>query len=342
MDFIIGPGINTGAVSKSLNEWNKRFPSNKKIFGNYTASPPGVNYDNDNLGNGQNEIFLTSNVNFNVDGREVAAYANAIKNNLGEIVESDISLNPKFTWGDKKTSNVDHDFEGVMTHELGHSLGLGDLYGAYGTRDRTECSGTTMYGGVPEVEWRTLEKGDIKGLIDLYRLPSSTTILPSQTFTLASSVFETVAIPSSSYFLSSLLNLFSLSAVPQVSTQAAKTDEIQQCDYNGKTYKGLDEFRTQKTDISSTIEIKPKPTKDGKEIAIINNGDCPICDTNNASCQNSRKVCLKNSESKNGTWGNLKLIEQLTYLKEKIDQIKSSTEKDISQLDSARTKIAAC
>ncbi|MDO8486584.1 MAG: pilin, partial [Candidatus Staskawiczbacteria bacterium] len=29
MDFIIGPGINTGAVSKSLNEWNKRFPSNK-------------------------------------------------------------------------------------------------------------------------------------------------------------------------------------------------------------------------------------------------------------------------------------------------------------------------
>ncbi|MBI1866541.1 MAG: hypothetical protein HY005_02270 [Candidatus Staskawiczbacteria bacterium] len=122
-----------------------------------------------------------------------------------------------------------------------------------------------------------------------------------------------------------------------------------------KEFKGLDEFRTQLVNISNFVEIRPGPKKDEKEITVINNGDCQICNnscfqcdpkdqncltqcknTNNA-CQNNRKICLENSK-----WDNLKLIEQLMYFQEKMGQIKTSVEQDHNQLNSARTKIANC
>ena len=55
------------------------------------------------------------------------------------------------------------DFENIATHELGHAVGLGDLY-------NDECSEQTMYG----ISWngditkRTLESGDISGIQELY------------------------------------------------------------------------------------------------------------------------------------------------------------------------------
>ncbi len=55
------------------------------------------------------------------------------------------------------------DFENIATHELGHSVGLDDLY--------TEaCSEETMYGYAAEGETkkRTLEGGDITGVLELY------------------------------------------------------------------------------------------------------------------------------------------------------------------------------
>lgn len=110
-----------------------------------------------------------------------------------------------------------------------------------------------------------------------------------------------------------------------------------QFDYSGKEFKGLDEFRTQLANVSLFVEIQPRPKVDGREIITINNGNCQLCDINNAACQNSRKSCLQNSK-----WGNLKLIEQLMYFKEKMEQIKSAIEKDRDLLNSARTKIAAC
>lgn len=56
------------------------------------------------------------------------------------------------------------DFENIATHELGHAVGLGDLY-------QTECSDETMYGyaGWGETKKRTLEAGDITGVQKLYR-----------------------------------------------------------------------------------------------------------------------------------------------------------------------------
>lgn len=55
------------------------------------------------------------------------------------------------------------DFENIATHELGHTFGLDDLF--------TEaCSEETMYSfaSTGETNKRTLEGGDIAGIIDLY------------------------------------------------------------------------------------------------------------------------------------------------------------------------------
>jgi hypothetical protein len=56
------------------------------------------------------------------------------------------------------------DFENIATHELGHSVGLGDLY-------EDKCSEQTMYGYAHygETKKRTLEDGDINGVYQLYK-----------------------------------------------------------------------------------------------------------------------------------------------------------------------------
>lgn len=55
------------------------------------------------------------------------------------------------------------DFENIATHELGHSVGLSDLY-------KSGCTEETMYGYANngETQKRTLEAGDIAGVQELY------------------------------------------------------------------------------------------------------------------------------------------------------------------------------
>lgn len=56
------------------------------------------------------------------------------------------------------------DFENIATHELGHSVGLADLY-------ESVCSEETMYGyaAYGETKKRDLNTGDITGIKNLYR-----------------------------------------------------------------------------------------------------------------------------------------------------------------------------
>lgn len=55
------------------------------------------------------------------------------------------------------------DFENIATHELGHSVGMGDLY-------TSNCSNETMYGyaSYGETKKRDLNTGDIVGINKLY------------------------------------------------------------------------------------------------------------------------------------------------------------------------------
>lgn len=80
-----------------------------------------------------------------------------------ELVEWDMVFDEiDFDWSSAGEAGK-MDFENIATHELGHSVGLDDLY-------TTECSEQTMYGYATEKETkkRTLEDGDIAGVRNLY------------------------------------------------------------------------------------------------------------------------------------------------------------------------------
>jgi len=80
-----------------------------------------------------------------------------------ELVEWDMIFDDTdFDWSATGEASK-MDFESIATHELGHAMGLGDLY-------NTECSEQTMYGyaGYGETKKRTLEAGDIAGIKSLY------------------------------------------------------------------------------------------------------------------------------------------------------------------------------
>ncbi|MFH1412407.1 MAG: matrixin family metalloprotease [bacterium] len=80
-----------------------------------------------------------------------------------ELVEWDQVYNQAdYDWSATGEANK-MDFENIATHELGHSVGMGDLY-------NTDCSSATMYGyaGYGETDKRSLEAGDIAGISKLY------------------------------------------------------------------------------------------------------------------------------------------------------------------------------
>ena len=79
------------------------------------------------------------------------------------IVQFDIMFDTDFIWGDATVDSSKMDLKNIATHELGHGIGLNDVY-------ETNCSAVTMYGYSTEgeIQKRTLEAPDIKGLQTLY------------------------------------------------------------------------------------------------------------------------------------------------------------------------------
>ena len=83
-----------------------------------------------------------------------------------EIVEWDMLLDQvDFQWGDATVDATKMDVQNIITHELGHSAGLADLYTA-------ECVDETMFGYSTEGETskRDLNAGDIAGITALYQI----------------------------------------------------------------------------------------------------------------------------------------------------------------------------
>jgi hypothetical protein len=79
------------------------------------------------------------------------------------LVEWDMLLNTRFSWGDGGANPNVMDLQNIVTHELGHSAGLADLYEA-------GCNLETMFGysSLGEITKRTLNAGDILGIQALY------------------------------------------------------------------------------------------------------------------------------------------------------------------------------
>jgi hypothetical protein len=82
--------------------------------------------------------------------------------NQRKIVAWDQVFNTDYLWSSSGEANK-MDFANISTHELGHAMGLADIYD-------TGCSAVTMYGyGAPgETQKQTLETADITGINLLY------------------------------------------------------------------------------------------------------------------------------------------------------------------------------
>jgi len=164
--YLINP-TNTGgisesdfvsAVSLSDAQWDDQVAFD--IFGagsaDYTAS-----YNNGNL-DGNNTLSFGS-----IDSAGAIAVTNVWGYFSGppqtrELVEWDMLLDETdFAWGIGAADKMD--LQNIVTHELGHSAGMGDLY-------ESKCNQQTMFGYSTEGETskRDLADGDITGITKLY------------------------------------------------------------------------------------------------------------------------------------------------------------------------------
>jgi len=156
--YVINPaGSNAGmeevvaAFTTSINTWDTG--TSRALFGERTIGATKDGYD------GKNTMFFNNSLGIGTIAQTTTYYYRFGR----EIVEFDIEYNTAYQWGDAAVDSLKMDLEGIATHELGHGIGLADLY-------TTECTEVTMFGysGEGEFKKRTLESGDLSGLWKMY------------------------------------------------------------------------------------------------------------------------------------------------------------------------------
>ncbi len=165
--YVINPANNynlsqsfvASAVFAGAEEWDAA--SSKELFGNnysidYSADAGTGAY------NGRNEISWGYYADANVIAvTTVWGYFGGAPKTR-QLVEFDLLFDNDFAWGDGAADASKMDLQNIATHELGHAVGLGDLYNS--------CTEETMYGYSQEGETkkRTLGTGDVAGIRKLY------------------------------------------------------------------------------------------------------------------------------------------------------------------------------
>ena len=144
----------TNAVSTSSETWDA--VTGKELMNNtYT-----INYDATyGVQNYKNEIAFGNYPTTGVIAVTTVWYNPATK----AIVEFDMMFDTDYTWGNAIVDSTKMDLQNIATHELGHGVGLADIYSS-------TCSAVTMYGysDYGEIQKRTLDTPDINGLRKLY------------------------------------------------------------------------------------------------------------------------------------------------------------------------------
>ncbi len=162
VNYVINPnGFSdvTSAISNGAEEWDNW--TGAELFNDSYKTSTGTetNY------RVQNYVNAISFGDYYSDPNIIAATTVWYNPATKEIVEFDIVFETNYTWGDatdRKTPDV-MDLQNIATHELGHGVGLADVY-------ETECSEVTMYGisDYRETNKRDLEQPDITGIQTLY------------------------------------------------------------------------------------------------------------------------------------------------------------------------------
>ncbi|ABK14965.1 hypothetical protein Mthe_1183 [Methanothrix thermoacetophila PT] len=94
-------------------------------------------------------------------------YGNPVVDGYYSVLESDVSYNTRYSWS---TDGVNHiDVQTVALHELGHTIGLGDLY-TLPESDPRRYDYDQVMNAYNDIQ-RTLGNGDRAGAVQLYGAP---------------------------------------------------------------------------------------------------------------------------------------------------------------------------
>ena len=149
----------TSAIWAGATEWDSH--TSTKLFNGHTT---GAGSWDSTTRDGKNEMVFEDYSDSNVIAVTVTWGYFGGPPKGREILEFDILFNTDFTWGDATISGTSvMDLQNIACHEIGHGLGLADLYDS---GDSLE----TMYGYASNGETikRTLYTGDIAGIQALY------------------------------------------------------------------------------------------------------------------------------------------------------------------------------
>lgn len=149
----LGSAFITSAISASAETWDSA--TSKELFRDTYAVDSRAKYGKMD---GKNSIVFGA-----TSPGTIAVTSTWYYISTGQIIEFDMKLNTYYTWGDADLNSRVMDLRDIVTHELGHGVGMKDIYAS-------SCSAVTMYGygNIGETYKRTLEPQDILGLLSLY------------------------------------------------------------------------------------------------------------------------------------------------------------------------------
>jgi hypothetical protein len=155
------------AIAQSFDEWGR--PENVELFtqfAGFTTLEPDVR-------DGQNVLGFQSRPDLD---RTLGSTSFQTSTTTGALISADIFLNTTFQWSVASGGQSGRfDVVSIMTHEIGHLLGLG--HSALG-ETQSSSGGRSVTGkravmfpiayGAGSVEDRTIEPDDVAGITDIY------------------------------------------------------------------------------------------------------------------------------------------------------------------------------
>jgi len=165
VNYFINPtnedGLSESFVASSIflsaEEWDKY--TSKELFNNEYTIDYSANWD-DVAPDFRNEVSFGNYPQANVIAVTNIWVSGKGKNKI--IVDYDVMFDNDFAWGDASTNPALMDLQNIAVHEIGHGIGLADLYNT--------CVQETMYGysSEGEISKRDLNSGDIAGIQKIY------------------------------------------------------------------------------------------------------------------------------------------------------------------------------